>query len=328
MKGLLRMLKSKKNIISIFFLILFLLTSAQKSMAKNLKVVTTVAPITNMVYNVAGDRIDLHGIIPEGINSHTFEPTPSDAKHLAGADIIIINGLTLEVPTQKLAAKVMKKSAKVLSLGDNTISRKEWKFDFSFPEEEGKPNPHLWPDISYSMRYVELIQEALIKLDPENAGYYRQRTNKFLSKLKILDEAIFKCVKSIPENNRKLLTYHDSFAYFAPRYGMTVIGAIQPASFSEPSPREVARLIDQIRAEKIPAIFGSDVFPSKVLFQIGRETGAKVVDKLRDDDLPEETNNTHHSFIGMMKENMKNITEALGGNSACVQEVDSANIPL
>lgn len=321
------MLKGIKIIVICFFSIVSLIIMTPKSEAGKLKIVTTVAPITNMVYNVAGKHIELHGIIPEGINSHTFEPTPSDAKYLANADLIIVNGLSLEVPTQKLAAKVKKKGAKILRLGDNAISKKKWKFDFSFPEEEGKPNPHLWPDITFAMKYVELIRDALMKIDSGNSDYYQKNSNIFLSKLRTLDNAIFKCVNSIPKNNRKLLTYHDSFAYFAPRYGMTVIGAIQPSDFSEPSPRELARLIDQIRAEKVPAIFGSDVFPSKVLTQIGRETGAKVVDKLRDDDLPGEMGDSNHSFIGMMKENMINITGTLGGDASCVKDVDSKNIP-
>ncbi|MFQ5900937.1 MAG: metal ABC transporter substrate-binding protein [Thermodesulfobacteriota bacterium] len=320
------MLKDRTTIFLGLCIIMVLMIPAKQVQAENLKVVTTVAPITNMVYNVGGDKIALHGIIPEGINSHTFEPAPSDAKHLAKADLIIVNGLTLEVPTQKLASKVKKKEAKVLSLGDNTISKKEWRFDFSFPEDEGKPNPHLWPNIAHTMRYVELIRGALEEVAPVNADYYRWRASIYLAKLKVLDEAIFKCVASIPKNTRKLLTYHDSFAYFASRYGMTVIGAVQPSDFSEPSPREIARLIDQIRAEKVPAIFGSNVFPSKVLDQIGRETRAMVVDKLRDDDLPGEIGDPNHTFIGMMVENMENITGALGGDPTCVDGVDVSNI--
>ncbi|MFQ5900773.1 MAG: metal ABC transporter substrate-binding protein [Thermodesulfobacteriota bacterium] len=304
-----------------FLFLLVLMPFTQQAGAGNIKVVTTVAPITDMVYNVGGDRIELHGIIPEGINSHTFEPVPSDARHLAGADIIIVNGLALEIPTQKLAVRVKQDDAKILKLGDNTISREEWRFDFSFPEREGRPNPHLWPNVTYSMRYVELIRDALIGLDPVNAAYYIKNAGLYLSKLKALDKAIFRCVEGIPEKNRKLLTYHDSFAYFAPRYGMMVIGAIQPSDFSEPSPREMARLIDQIRAKQVPAIFGSQVFPSKVLDQIGRETGAKVVDKLRDDNLPSKVGDPNHSFIGMMAENMRNIAGALGGDPSCADNV-------
>lgn len=293
---------------------------------KRLKVVTTVAPITNIVYNVGGDRIDLQGIVPEGVNSHTFEPAPSDAKILADADLIIVNGLHLELPTQNLAAKVKKKDAKVLSLGDNTISRKEWKFDFSFPESEGHPNPHLWPNIAYAMKYAELVRDALTELDPKNKDDYIENTRKYLKQLDELDRAIFACVRTIPEKNRRLVTYHDSFAYFAPRYGMTVIGAVQPSDFSDPTPREVARIINQLKKEKVPAIFGSEVFPSKVVRQIAREAGAKVVDTLRDDDLPGKTDDPEHTFVGMMKQNMIHMTDALGGDPACIQDFDARNV--
>lgn len=290
--------------------------------AEKKKVVTTVAPITNIVYNVGGKRIDLHGIVPEGVNSHTFEPAPSDAKVLAEADLIIMNGLHLEVPTEKLANKVKKKDTPVLKLGDGTISRKEWKFDFSFPEEEGSPNPHLWPNIPHAMKYAELVRDALNRLDPEGKDEYEQNTRRYLAQLKGLDEAIFRCVETIPKKNRKLVTYHDSYAYFAPRYGMTVIGAIQPSDFSEPTPREVARMIDQVKAEGVPAIFGSEVFPSKVVDQIAKEAGARMVDTLSDDDLPEAP---EHSFVGMMKQNMIHMTGALGGDPACIKSLDASN---
>ncbi|MCI0526446.1 MAG: metal ABC transporter substrate-binding protein [Nitrospira sp.] len=293
---------------------------------QKIKIVTTVAPITNIVYNIGGDQVDLHGIVPEGVNSHTFEPAPSDAKVLAEADLIIINGLHLELPTQSLATKVKKKETKVLSLGDNTISKKEWRFDFSFPEAEGNPNPHLWPNIPHTMKYAELVRNALVSLDPKNKDYYVENTGKYLKQLDLLDKAIFECVKSIPEKNRKLVTYHDSFAYFAPRYGMTVIGAIQPSDFSDPTPREVARIIDQLKKEKVPAIFGSEVFPSKIVSQIAREAGAKVVDTLRDDDLPGEQDDPEHTFVGMMKQNMIHMAGALGGNPACIQGLDARNV--
>src|SRR5690606_19443756 len=109
-------------------------------------------------------------------------------------------------------------------------------------------------------------------------------------------------------------TYHDSWAYFAPTYGMTVIGAIQPSDFSEPSAREVAGLIDQIREEQVPAIFGSEVFPSPVLEQIARETGATYYDDLRDDEPPGEPGSPEHTFIGMMIRNLEIMAEALGGD--------------
>ncbi|MDH4275017.1 MAG: metal ABC transporter substrate-binding protein, partial [Gammaproteobacteria bacterium] len=259
------------------------------------KIVTSVAPITNIVHNVAGASNEVHGIVPEGMNSHTFEPVPSDIKWLREADIIILNGLDLETPTLHLAKKVKKNNAPVVLLADATLARGEWRYDFSFPKEKGHPNPHLWPNIAHAIHFAEVTRDALVALDAAHAAQYRTNTDAYIAKLRVLDSAIYACVKGIPEVNRKLVTYHDSYAYFAPRYGMRVIAAVQPADFSEPTPREVARIITQLRREKVPAIFGSEVFPSKVLEQISREAGARYVDQLADDDLPGEKTDPKHT---------------------------------
>ncbi len=297
------------------------------SSGKRLQVLTTVAPITNIVYNVAGENVDLQGLIPEGTDSHTFEPAPSDVRKIAKADLIIVNGLHLETPTERLVAGNKKQDARVLRLGDNTISRKEWVFDFSFPKEKGDPNPHLWLNVAYAMRYAELARDALIALDPDHAPSYRQNAAEYLKRLKRLDEAIVAATRTIPEKNRRLLTYHDSWAYFCPRYGCTVIGAIQPADFAEPSAREVAALIDQLRRESLPAVFGSEVFPSKVLDQIGREAGVKYISTLRDDDLPGAAGAPEHTYIGMMLEDVRTMAETLGGDSASLNGIDPRNLP-
>ena len=288
-----------------------------------LRIVTTVPPITNLVENVGGKHVDIVGIVPNGIDSHTFEPVPSDAKILADADIIFVNGLDLELPTIKLAEKVKKNSTHIIYLGNNTLTEDQWQYDFSFPREHGHPNPHLWPNIALTMKYVEIIRDSLGEFDSLYKQSYMANAVVYLEKLKQLDEAIFACVRSIPEKNRKLVTYHDSFAYFAPRYGMKIIAAIQPANFTEPGPREIIQVIEQIKNEQIPAIFGSEVFPSKVMEQVARESGAKFVDELSDDELPEKPNN---SFIGMMTKNMAIMSEALGGDPDCAAHVDVSNL--
>ena len=283
-----------------------------------LKVATSVAPITDIVRNVGGDAIEVTGVIPEGRDSHTFEPAPSDARTLAAADVIILNGLHLETPIATLANKVRKKGTPVIELGDAALPRDDWQYDFSFPRERGHPNPHLWPNLALAGRYAEIARNRLSAIDPANAALYRANTTAYLERLSLLDAAIFGCVRSIPENRRKLVTYHDSFAYFAPRYGMTVIGAVQPADFSEPSPKDVAAIIGQLKREQVPAVFGSEVFPSPVLEQIAREAGATFVDQLRDDELPGETGAPEHTLIGMMANNMAVMTRALGGDPSCI----------
>lgn len=307
-------------------LIIFGTFFSATSNAAKLNIITSVAPITNIVENVAGDRATVVGIVPEGVNSHTFEPAPSDAKKLRAADIIFMNGLHLELPTIELAKQVKKESAQIVEIGNKIVSRGDWKFDFSFPEDAGNPNPHLWPNIALAMRYAEITRDSLVKLDPEHSANYYANTTEYLSKLSKLDAAIFDCVKSIPAKNRKLVTYHDSYAYFAPRYGMTVIGAIQPADFSEPTPREVVRIIKQLRKQNVPAVFGSEVFESKILKQIAKEANAVFIDELADDDLPGNAGDENHTFIGMMANNMKIMAGALGGNAACADHVGVSNI--
>ena len=226
----------------------------------------------------------------------------------------------------KLALANRKKGARVLKLGDNTVSQKEWVFDFSFPESEGSPNPHLWLNVVHAMKYAELVRDALISLDPANKEEYEKRGATYISKLKQLDGAVSKTMSTIPVKNRKLLTYHDSWAYFCPRYGCKVIGAIQPSSFSQPSPKDVALLIDQIRAEQVPAIFGSEVFPSKVLNQIGKEGGVKFISTLRDDDLPGPADAPEHTYVGMMSENLRTMANSLGGNPDALKEIDPRDL--
>lgn len=292
-----------------------------------LNVVTTVSPITSIVYNIGGDRINLTGIVPEGVNSHTFEPAPSDAKTLAEADLIFINGLNLEEPTRELAEANLKAGAEIILLGDQTITPEQYVFDFSFPEEAGSPNPHLWPNPFHSLKYAQIIRDVLSARDSANVDYYKTNYDAFAERIAALDEAIKAVVATIPEANRKLLTYHDSWAYFAPLYGMTVIGAIQPSDFAEPSARDVVDLITQIQAEEVPAIFGSEVFPSPILEQIAKESGAQYVDDLRDDDLPGQPGDANHSYLGLMVENMKIMAGALGGDPTVIADFDTSNIP-
>lgn len=292
-----------------------------------LNVVATVSPITNIIYNVGGDRIALSGIVPEGVNSHTFEPAPSDARKLAAADVIFVNGLNLEDPTVKLAKANLKQGAEIVMLGERTINPDQYAYDFSFPKEAGHPNPHLWPNPLYALRYAEIARDVLVRRDAVNADYYKGNYGKFKARIEALDEAVKTTINSIPESNRKLLTYHDSFAYFAPRYGMTVVGAIQPSDFAEPSARDVAGLITQIREEKVPAVFGSEVFPSPVLEQIARESGARYVSDLRDDDLPGAPGEAKHSYLGLIVEDVRIMAEVLGGDPSLIAGFDVSNVP-
>ncbi len=315
------------RVVSLFVLLLMTVGMTHAQDAVKLNVVSTVSPVTNIVYNIGGDRINLSGIVPEGVNSHTFEPAPSDAIKLAQADLIFMNGLKLEEPTLELAQANLKDGADIILLGDLTLTPDEYVYDFSFPIEQGNPNPHLWTNPIYGLKYAEIVRDTLMARDAANADYYAANYDAFEARITELDAAIQAAVDSIPESSRKLLTYHDSWAYFSPRYGMTVVGAIQPADFSEPSARDVADLIMQIKSEQVPAIFGSEVFPSPVLELISRESGAAFVDDLRDDDLPGLPGEDNHSYIGLLVEDVRIMADALGGDPALIADFDTRNIP-
>jgi len=306
-------------------------TSDKKTQNKPL-VVTTVAPLTNIVSNIAGDRVEVKGIIPEGTDSHTFEPRPSDTDLLSKANLVIANGLHLEAPTEKMAKASKQKDTQIYELGSNTITEKEWLFDFSFPKEKGDPNPHLWVNPKYAGNYAKLAAQQLTALDPAGKDYYETNLKNYLERIDALDKATVAVVASIPAKNRKLLTYHDSWAYWARQYGFEVIGAIQPSNFKEPSAQEVAKLIDQVKKVGVPAIFGSEVYPSKVEEQIAREAKVKTANTA-DDELPGkgsanamEDTNPEHTYIGMMANNMKIISSSLGGNPDLVKNLNTANV--
>ena len=291
-----------------------------------LNIATTVAPITSIVANVAGGLAQIIGIIPEGTNSHTFEPSPSVAATLAKTDVIFANGLILEEPTKELAATNLPKSAALCELGTAVLPVDDYIYDFSFPKAGGKPNPHLWTDPKLAAKYVTVIRDVLVKMDPSNAAAYTSNAAAYTVKLNELDAAIATASATLPAEDRKLLTYHDAYAYFAADYGWQILGAIQPSDFADPTAREVGDLIAQVKKSKVKAIFGSEVFPSAVLAQIGRETGVTYVDVLRDDDLLGKPGDADHSFLGLMQFDYVTMIEALGGNATALRNLNITDV--
>ena len=291
-----------------------------------LQVLTTVAPITSIVANIAGERAKVRGVIPEGEDSHTYEPKPSVAELVATSDLIFVNGLKLEDPTKELAAENLPPGAEIVELGTLALPPDQYIYDFSFPEDGGKPNPHLWTNPPMASCYAEIVASALSAADPANAEYYAENLALYTAKLDELDQLMADATATIPAQNRALLTYHDAYAYFAAHYGWKVIGAIQVSSFEDPTAREVAELITQIETEKVPAIFGSEVFPSPVLAQIARETGVTYVDKLRDDDLPGAPGDAEHSFLGLMKFDFVTMVASLGGDATKLEAFDPTDV--
>lgn len=290
--------------------------------AAGTQVVTTVAPITSIVAAVGGDAIEIEGIVPEGTNSHTFEPPPSAAGALAQADVLFYNGLSLEEPVRQMAEENMGDDSAMVALGEETIGPDEYIYDFSFPEAAGNPNPHLWTNPPMAKRYAEVVRDVLVERDPDNASAYEENYEAFAAQVDALDTAMQDASATVPESQRKLLTYHDAYPYFAEHYGWEVIGAVQPAHFGEPTAQEIGALISQIEDEEVPAIFGSEVFPSTVLEQIADETGVSYVDDLRDDDLPGEPGDPEHSWLGLMQFNFVTMVRSLGGDPSALDALD------
>ncbi|MCW2605653.1 MAG: putative metal transporter metal-binding protein [Frankiales bacterium] len=290
------------------------------------QIVSTVAPITSIISNVVGDRAVVTGVVPEGTNSHTFDPPPQIAAVMEKSDVVFVNGLQLEEPTFELAEANAPKSAKIVKVGEEILPESGYIYDFSFPKEDGKPNPHLWTDPLYAAKYADVVKDTMVKADPANADYYTANHKAFIAKVTALSDALKADQATIPDGRKELLTYHDAYAYFAKDYGWNVIGAVQPANFEDPQPREVARIIDQVKERKVPVIFGSEVFPSKVLEQIAKATGARYEDSLRDDDLPGKPGTAEHSWLGLMRYDYVTMIEGLGGTATRLKALDVADV--
>jgi ABC-type Zn uptake system ZnuABC Zn-binding protein ZnuA len=166
------------------------------------------------------------------------------------------------------------------------------------------------------------MHEKIVELDAANRSTYDTNFEELKRRLEALDDAIAEAAQTVPPENRKLLTYHDSWAYWADTYGFTVVGAVQPSDFTEPSSQDIIDLIEQVRDEDVPAVFGSEVFPSDALETIAAESGADYIDELRDDDLPGEPGDDRHSYIGLMLTNMEIMLPALGGNTHALEGID------
>jgi ABC-type Zn uptake system ZnuABC Zn-binding protein ZnuA len=299
-----------------------------------LRVVSTVAPIADLVARVLGDRGEVHTLVPVGMDSHTYEPRPSDVVPLADADAFLGNGLDLNPAAVELAEANLPEGAPLVLLGEvaldeDGLTDEHWHtaddghgHDHTHEEGHGHRhgaggvNPHTWTSVPNVVAYVGAIADTLTELDPEGAPGYLERADDLRGQLAELDDAIAAAVGSLPADRRKLVVHHDAWTYFGRTYGVEVVAAVQPTDHAEPSASDVRAIIDQIRAEGVPAIFGAEEFPSSVAATIADETGATYVGELADDTLPGEPGDPEHGYVGMMVANVVRIVEALGGDAS------------
>ncbi len=284
------------------------LSAASLSASAEVRVLCTTTIVGDVVAHVAGSDLSVTVLLPVNADPHSFEATPSDLVEIARADVIFENGAGLEA---FLAPLLETTRARVVDLSAGLTLR------VLSPEEghEGEGvDPHVWFDPTNVIAWVDLVAEVLGDVDPDHAAGYRERAKDYAQSLRDLDAWIFEQVSRLSPARRRLVTDHDSFGYFANRYGFLLIGTVLPAlsAMSEPSAREVAALETAILEAKVPAVFvGTTVNPA-LASQVAADTGAQLVvlytGSLSDADGPAPT------YVDLLRYDVLRIVAALGGS--------------
>jgi len=266
----------------------------------SLKVVATTTVFADIVRNVAGDRATVISIIPAGAGPEDYEPKPDDARKLADADLIVSNGVGLDDFLDQLIEAAGEGAATRLVLGEGipTIA------------VDGEPNPHFWLDPNLvATHYVPAISAALAKLDPSGAATFTTNANAYVAQVNAMDTANKAKIETIPVANRKLVTFHDAFPYFAAHYGFDVVGVILANVGQEPAASELAALVETVRAAHVKAVFSEAQFSPELAKTLAEEAGiTTVVTTLYNDTLgPPPTD----SYLRMMEWNVDEIVKAL-----------------
>ncbi len=282
--------------------------------AEPVKVVATFSIIGDLVHQVGGDHVAVTTLVPVDGDAHVYQPTPEDAKALAASKLVFVNGLHMEGWMDRLVSASGTKASVV------TVSQgvKPLEFTREEAEEAGENNghhhhiedPHAWQSVPNAEIYVANIAAALEKADPANAEAYKANAAAYEAKLKALDAHIREVVATIPEANRTVITSHDAFGYFGHAYGLTFEAPEGLSTDSEASAQDVAKLIDQIRTEKTPAIFMENITDPRLIEQIARETGTKIGGTVYSDALSP-ADGPAPTYLDMMNNNISMFAAAL-----------------
>jgi ABC-type Zn uptake system ZnuABC Zn-binding protein ZnuA len=244
-----------------------------------LRVVATTTVFADLVRQVGGDEVEVTSLVPKGGEVHTFDPAPSTARAVAGADLIVMNGLGLDDWLGELAANVGT-DAQVIRLGEDLPD-----VEYIESEEDGTVNPHLWLDVALAERYVVRIRDALVELRPAETGRLGEAAAAYLARLGELDLEVRAALAALPAADRRVVSFHDAFPYYARAYDLTIVGNVVRAPGQEPSAGEVGALVDAIREADVSAILSEVQFSDAVVQTIADETGATVVTELYSDSL-------------------------------------------
>ena len=285
----------------IALLVLFAALATPSFAQEKLKVVATFSILSDLVKNVGGDRVDARTLVGPNGDAHVYQPSPSDAKTLADAKVVFVNGLGFEGWMERLI-KASGSKAPVVTATKGVKPRKS--------DDVGGADPHAWQSVANAKIYVANIRDGLSAADPAGKASYEASAEAYLAQLDALDAEVKAAIDRIPADRRRIITTHDAFGYFAAAYGVSFIAPQGVSTESEVSAKDVAKIITQIRKQKIPAVFLENVTDDRLLKRIGAESGARIGGTLYSDALTDEKGPAP-TYIEMMRHNVKQLTQAL-----------------
>lgn len=280
--------------------------SAQQANGGPLSVVATFSILGDFARNVGGDRVSVTMLVGPNSDTHVYTPTPSDAKEITDAKLVIVNGLGLEGWLPRLIKSSGSKAATVVA----TRGIATRKIENGHDHGPGDADPHAWQSVLNAKTYVANIRDALTAVDPAGADAYRANAAAYLARLDALDREIREALAKIPPERRSVISTHDAFGYFAAAYGIKFIAPQGVSTESEPSARDIAAIITQIKRQKIPAVFLENVSGPRLMRRIAAETGANIGGTLYSDSLTDEKGPAP-TYIDMVRHNIKALTSAL-----------------
>ncbi len=290
-------------------LILLLATMAAPAAAQEkLKVVATFSILADFVRNVGGDRVAVNALVGPNSDAHVYQPAPGDAKALADARLVFANGLGFEGWINRLVRASGTKAPTIVA----TKGVKPRKAEDDRGHAHGDADPHAWQSVANARIYVANIRDALSLADPAGKDSYAANAAAYLGRLDALETEVKAAIETIPSDRRRIITTHDAFGYFAAAYGITFIAPQGVSTEAEVSAKDVARIITQIRKQKIPAVFLENVTDERLLKRIGAESGARIGGTLYSDALTD-ANGQAATYLDMMRHNVKQIAAALAG---------------
>lgn len=276
---------------------------------EKLRVVASFSILADFARNVGGDRVDVTMLVGPGGDAHVYTPTPTDARNVAAARLVIVNGLGFEGWLARLV-KSAGNRATVITATKGIAPRKEKTAAHGHSHAHDDADPHAWQSVANARTYVANIRDALISADPAGTAGYRTNAENYLSRLDALEREVREAIGRLPAGRRKVISTHDAFGYFAEAYGVAFIAPQGVSTESEATARDVARIITQIKSQKIPAVFLENVSDPRLMRRISEESGARLGGTLFSDSLTDEKG-AAPTYIDMIRYNIKALTGAL-----------------